>query len=243
MIADRVTISGTPQLGEIVEIKSDRTYGISYVQKQAQMNKETFKITKSAKKSTLYRPINALILVCHKDECKEANVELFSLENTKTDGKELHVDDEFLGEQETFNDDTVPDTVPDDNLEDMIVDVRPQEVQDEFAQIDEPAQDDVEDTLLDEPIPSDAVPEVTLPDAMDPQSSSNDDTALNTHNDIILPEETIKKRTKTVIVNVPDTDDIDEIQDITTVPDQQTPPQPKPKGRPKGKRRRKRFFY
>ena len=170
-------------------------------------------------------------------------MELFSLENTKTDGKELHVDDEFLGEQETFNDDTVPDTVPDDNLEDMIVDVRPQEVQDEFAQINEPAQDDVEDTLLDEPIPSDAVPEVTLPDAMDPQSSSNDDTALNTHNDIILPEETIKKRTKTVIVNVPDTDDIDEIQDITTVPDQQTPPQPKPKGRPKGKKRRKRFFY
>ena len=193
--------------------------------------------------STLYRPINSLILVCHKDECKEANVELFSLENTKTDGKDLHVDDEFLGEQATFNDDTVPDTVPDDNLEDMIVDVRPQEVQDEFAQINEPAQDDVEDTLLDEPIPSDAVPEVTLPDAMDPQSSSNDDTALNTHNDIILPEETIKKRTKTVIVNVPDTDDIDEIQDITTVPDQQTPPQPKPKGRPKGKRKRKRIFY
>ena len=102
MILDRVTPSGTPQMGLITKVLSDRTYQISYISREAKMDKDTFKITKSAQKGILYRPVNQLSLISSKDECQDVNMEFLELEKTRADGKDYPLQDEFLGEDTTY---------------------------------------------------------------------------------------------------------------------------------------------
>ena len=134
MILDRVTPSGTPQVGVVSKVYSDRTYGLTYVQKEAKMDRNTFKITKPATKGTLKRPINQLAMVCSKDECQNVNMEFVDVDKTLTQGKirPAGLEDEFLGEDETFNDENVDQDHVDDHLDEMIVDGQPAEVVDEI---------------------------------------------------------------------------------------------------------------
>ena len=261
MILDRVTPSGTPQMGLITKVLSDRTYQISYISREAKMDKDTFKITKSAKKGILYRPVNQLSLISSKDECQDVNMEFLELEKTKADGKNYPLQDEFLGEDTTYlNDPITREEEIDDNLADMIVQGKPREVIDEFATEADVAVDTRDEIIGDNTGVVDTVegdkPELVQGDQAvgeqqgdEPDVVQEDqvvveqpvDQVADEHTADVQPEHTVNQvKNNPVIVNVEEDDNVDQIMDITS---ENIPPIQK-RGRPKGKRkRRKHQFY
>ena len=69
-------------IGIIVDIHSDRTVSIEYVQQNMKINETTFEITKAAKKNIVRRPVQALCLIAAKEECNEISIEPFNSDVT-----------------------------------------------------------------------------------------------------------------------------------------------------------------
>ena len=134
-ILDRITEAGIFTLGIVVKIVSPTTYDLEYCKKSAKVDKKTYKIIKSAKKSILTRAINQLTFICKKEECENVHIEPFNIDNVRAErGEFAHaVEDEFLGEDEIFMEDLEDKTEErvDHNLDDMIVQ-GDQEIVDEF---------------------------------------------------------------------------------------------------------------
>ena len=105
-----------------MDILSPRTYELEYVKKSARVDKETYQVTRSAKKSKLIRPINQLTFICKKSECTNVNIEVFDVDQTRPERGEFaqQVSDEFLGEDEIFVENQGDDNEVDHNLDDMI---------------------------------------------------------------------------------------------------------------------------
>ena len=136
-ILDRITEAGTFTLGIVVDILSPRTYELEYVKKSARLDKKTYKVTRSAKKSKLTRPINQLTFICKKSECENVNIEVFDVDQTRPErrGEFAHqVSDEFLGEDEIFVENQGDNNEVDHNLDDMIISDKPMEVSDEISE-------------------------------------------------------------------------------------------------------------
>ena len=135
-ILDRITEAGTFTLGIVVDILSPRTYELEYVKKSARVDKETYQVTRSAKKSKLIRPINQLTFICKKSECTNVNIEVFDVDQTRPERGEFahQVSDEFLGEDEIFVENQEDDNEVDHNLDDMIISDKPMEVSDEISE-------------------------------------------------------------------------------------------------------------
>ena len=225
------------------------------------MDKNTFKITKSAKKGILYRPVNQLSLISSKDECQDVNMEFLELEKTRADGKNYPLQDEFLGEDTTYlNDPITREEEIDDNLADMIVQGKPREVIDEFATEADVAVDTRDEIIGDNTGVVDTVegdkPELVQGDQAvgeqqgdEPDVVQEDqvvveqpvDQVADEHTADVQPENTVNQvKNNPVIVNVEEDDNVDQIMDITS---ENIPPIQK-RGRPKGKRkRRKHQFY
>ena len=234
MILDRISPNGIPQLGLVTKMFSDRTFEISYVVKQAQIDKKTFKITKSAKKGTLTRPINQLAIICGKNECENISLEFVDVDKTKTIGSNHLVEDEFLGVDETFNDEHAEEVIK-DNLEGMIVDTgnQPVEVVDEIHQEgqEENVNDPIAETAEDqeEAVVVDKAEYETGDQASSQNQGTNDDDTVNK-----------VQRKQPIILNVED-EETEEIVDATTP--KPTKAASKTKTKPKGRKKRKKMNW
>ena len=256
MILDKITPQGTPQLGIVSKVHSDRSYEITYVYKEAKIDKNTFQITKSAKKGTLDRPINQLAIVCKKNECTNINLEFVDTDTTKPHGPEF--EDEFLGEDETFNDVNIERDQITKNLDDMIVGHQPSEVIDEIytegtnneeivvdekADVTDIVQGDQDIVQGDDRVGADVADIAQDAEPQEAQGNHNE-TSLGTpvedqKENTINAVNKVKAR-KPVIVTVED-EPIEEIVDLEIPASTNT--STKTRGRPKGKKGRKRMNW
>ena len=245
MVLDRITPMGSPQLAIVSQVFSDRTYEVTYVKKEAKMDKNTFQITKSATKGTLNRPINQLAIICKKNECHNVSMEFVDIDQTKTDGRNypFDIEDELLGEDETFNDENV-ERQNESELDNMIVSGQPVEVVDEIT-AEETNNEEIIDNVSaetedihEDPIVEDNIVEVE-PEAVQELhevQENHEDNPLGTpmesqHENKVDTVNTVQKQP--TIVNIED-EATDDIKDLTAP---ETPANtPKPRGRPKKKK-------
>ena len=141
-ILDRLTEAGTFTLGVVTDILSNRTYELQYIKKAARVDKKTYKITKTARKSKLIRPINQLTFICKESECTNVNIDIFSsdaMDQSRPDNENLdqQVTDEIMEEEEIFMEDPEVNKDVDHELDDMIVAAEPKEVTDEIIKEDD----------------------------------------------------------------------------------------------------------
>ena len=64
-------------IGQITEVKSDRTYSVQYVRGKTVIDKNTFQVTKSGKKFTVDRPSLSLCYICSPEKENNINVDAF----------------------------------------------------------------------------------------------------------------------------------------------------------------------
>ena len=65
-------------IGQITEVKSDRTYSVQYVRGKTVIDKNTFQVTKSGKKFTVDRPSQSLCYICSNEKENNINVDAFT---------------------------------------------------------------------------------------------------------------------------------------------------------------------
>ena len=134
-VLDRINEAGTFTLAIVTDILSDRTYEIEYCKKSARVDKKTYKITRSAKKSKLIRPINNLVFICKKSECTNVNIDVFEMDESGSGDTRMarQVTDQMMEEDEIFMEDPGVNEDVDHNLDDMIVADKPEDVVDEIT--------------------------------------------------------------------------------------------------------------
>ena len=101
LVLDRLREDGAPELGRITEVLSERTFNVLVIRHQARLDKDNYKIVRSATKNILQRPAQQL---CHiTDEQGHFDVDWF---RQSVEGED--VDDSPPGDQPGADDKAEP---------------------------------------------------------------------------------------------------------------------------------------